>query len=303
MDGVLGVDKARGPTSHDAVERLRRLLSLRQVGHAGTLDPDASGVLILCLGRATKVSRYLMDGEKEYRATLRLGFRTDTGDRTGRPVERARLVRVNPSGVQAVCRRWVGEVEQVPPMVSAVKRDGVRLYKLARAGVEIDRAPRRVRIDEIDVVDVLPPLVSLRLRCGSGVYVRALAEDIGEELGCGAHVFTLRRTRVGSVGLDECVKWNDLDTLAKAGRLSRTAMPVDRALGFLPALTLSEEEDRRIRTGRGILREGLDVRPGPPAWVRLRDRAGNLVAVGFVSEGRDGGTVAVRPARVLSPLE
>jgi tRNA pseudouridine55 synthase len=301
MDGILGVDKARGPTSHDVVQEVRRRLSLRQVGHAGTLDPDASGVLLVCVGRATKISRYLMDGEKEYHATLRLGFRTQTGDRTGEISETPRPVRVSPEQVRESCSRWVGEVEQIPPMVSALKRGGVRLYKLAREGIQVDRTPRRVQIHEIEVLDVLLPFVRLRVRCGSGTYIRVLAEDIGESLGCSAHVFTLRRSRVGTVGLDQCLRWDEIRSETREGRIPSSLLSMDRALDFLPGLTMTEQDSRRIRTGMPIQVESRGAVLGEARWLRLRDPAGDLVAIGTVSgEVADHG-VTIRSARVLSP--
>jgi tRNA pseudouridine55 synthase len=300
MDGVLGVDKARGPTSHDGVQRLRHLLSVRRVGHAGTLDPDASGVLVLCIGKATKVSRFLMEGRKEYRATLRLGFRTHTGDRTGDLVGPVRPVRVRADEIHAACRRWVGEIEQTPPMVSAVKQGGVRLYRLARAGVEVDRSPRRVRITSIEVLGISLPLVTIRVRCTSGTYIRVLAEDIGSALGCGAHLFSLRRTRVGDIGLERCVRWNDLDR-ATRDLIRGSVLSLDAALAFLPDLRMDERDTRRIRTGLGI-RPGADRLEGVQAgWIRLKDPAGELVAVGSLSDDLGDGRVTIKPARVLSP--
>ncbi len=302
MDGVLGVDKARGPTSHDVVQRVRRCLSVRRVGHAGTLDPDATGVLVLCLGQATRVSRFLMEGDKEYRTTLRLGYRTRTGDRTGDRVGPVRSVSVGANDIHAACRRWVGDVEQVPPMVSAVKQGGVRLYKLARAGVDIPRRARRVRISAIEVLRVCLPFVTLRVRCGSGTYIRVLGEDIGDALGCGAHVFTLRRTRVGVVGLEECLRWTDLLREESRDRIREAVLSADAALEFLPALTMDERDSRRIRTGLGIRLVANGVGRQGTGWVRLRDPSGEFVAVGSVSEGVSDGRVTITPTRVLSPL-
>jgi len=263
------------------------------------LDPDASGVLLVCLGGSTRVARYLMEGEKEYRATLRLGVRTDTADRTGNPVGPSRAVRVRAEQIREVCDRWVGDVQQVPPMVSAVKRNGVRLYKLARAGVSVERAPRRVRIHQIDVEDISLPFVTVRVRCGSGTYIRVLAEDIGDALGCGAHVLALRRTRVGVMDLDACVGWHGLER-ATGEDLASAVWSADRALAFLPALTVDRAESRRICTGQPIRQDR--VKEAPAGWIRLRDEEGRLVAVGSVVDGEGPGMATVRPVRVLEPV-
>ncbi|MCK4546277.1 MAG: tRNA pseudouridine(55) synthase TruB [Candidatus Eisenbacteria sp.] len=302
MDGILGVDKARGPTSHDVVQRVRRLLSFRRVGHAGTLDPDASGVLLVCVGRATKVSLYLMEGQKEYLATVRLGFRTATGDRVGEPVEDPRPITVSRDDISAACRRWVGEVEQIPPMVSAVKQGGVKLYQLARQGLEVDRPPRGVRIDEIEILDILLPFIRLRVCCGAGTYIRVLAEDIGELLGCGGHVFALRRARVGRVGLDQCLRWQEMELAAGNGRFRGAFMSVNKALEFLPDVRMDERDSRRIRTGMTIRRQPSGEKLGASRWLRLRDPAGDLVAIGTLAGKPDEEGASIRPVRVLSPL-
>jgi len=302
MDGVLGIDKARGPTSHDVVQRVRRTLSIRRVGHAGTLDPDASGVLVLCLGRATKISRFLMEGDKEYRTTLRLGFRTHTGDRTGKIVGLPRRARVRADEIHAVCSKRVGEVDQVPPMVSAVKQGGVRLYKLARAGLEVPRSARRVRISAIEVLRVSLPFVTLRVCCGSGTYIRVLAEDIGNDLGCEAHVFALRRTRVGVIGLRQCVRLADLTSGGPLDRIRTAVLSLDAALDHLPAVAMDERDSRRIRTGLGIRLAAGAVEKDRTGWVRLRDSVGDFVAVGSVSEEAADGRVTITPTRVLNAL-
>ncbi|MGH2570502.1 MAG: tRNA pseudouridine(55) synthase TruB, partial [bacterium] len=190
------MDKPRGRTSHDVVARVRRVLPGARVGHAGTLDPAATGVLVICVGGATKISAFLMEGEKEYVGTATLGVTTDTQDADGRVV-RERPVAADDAAIRAAATRFVGEIEQVPPMYSAVKVGGEKLYRLARQGLEIERAARRVRVHAFEIVGVALPHVDFVLRCSKGTYVRTILHDLGEALGCGAHLARLVRERQG----------------------------------------------------------------------------------------------------------
>src|SRR5512145_1232425 len=194
VDGVLLLDKPVGVTSNRALQTARRLLNARKAGHTGTLDPMASGLLPVMLGEATKFSADLLDADKSYRATVRLGVTTTTGDGEGEVIER-RPVALAPGDVEAALQRLTGAIEQVPPMHSALKREGRPLYELARAGIEVERAPRPVRIDRLQVVERADDALVLDVDCSKGTYVRVLAEDLGRALGCGAHLAALRRTR------------------------------------------------------------------------------------------------------------
>lgn len=206
---ILVVDKENGMTSHDVVKMVRRRFSVKKVGHAGTLDPGATGVLVLLLGRATKLSGKYSGEDKEYVAVMKLGEKTDTGDMDGE-VTLARDVNVSAEEVEETISSFAGEMEQVPPMVSAKRVNGRRLYKLARKGLEVERKPQKISIKEIEVVKTDIPFVTFRVVCSKGTYIRQLAEDIGEELGCGAHLTELRRTRSGSFSLDEAVPFSEL---------------------------------------------------------------------------------------------
>ena len=206
VPGLFIVRKPPGPSSFDVIRKARRELGTKKIGHAGTLDPLAEGVLILGVGRATKLLTALVGLDKSYRAGLRLGVRTDTYDSTGRVVEEcdASLVReVNEEKLREALARFRGETEQVPPMYSALKRDGRPLYRLAREGVEVERKPRRVRIDRLELVDFSPPDVVIELDCSKGTYVRSLVEDVGRALGVGAHMTALVRTRVGPFTIEQ----------------------------------------------------------------------------------------------------
>jgi len=214
LEGILVVNKPGGMTSHDVVMRIRRRLKMKRVGHAGTLDPLATGVLIILLGKATKLFGRFEAFDKAYRATLLLGTRTTTADIQGQVKMQAPFDKVTRGQVDGVLKKFLGEIEQTPPMVSAVKVQGKRLYELARQGLEVERPARRIRIDKLDLVEFAPPRVRIYLECSKGTYVRKIAEDVGELLGCGACITEIERTKVGhftieqAVGLDEVTEKN-----------------------------------------------------------------------------------------------
>jgi tRNA pseudouridine55 synthase len=205
FDGLLLVDKPSGPTSHDVVDRVRRTFQLRKVGHGGTLDPMATGLLVILLGRGTKLSERIMGSDKEYEGTLRLGVSTDSQDIDGEVLEERDYREVTEEAVRAEMRARRGDLMQTPPMVSAVKKDGVPLYKLARKGRTIEREPRLIHVYAFDLLKAEFPDVAFRLRCSKGTYVRTLCAEIGEALGCGAHLAALRRTRAGALSVDEAL--------------------------------------------------------------------------------------------------
>jgi len=209
-DGVLLVDKPAGPTSHDIVDAVRGLFGLTKVGHGGTLDPGATGLLILLLGRATKISQQVMSADKVYEGTLELGLTSDTHDADGQIVDRRDPASVTRALLEAECRKWVGDVMQMPPMVSAIKKDGVPLYKLARKGQDVEREPRLLHIFQFAVLDFALPWARFRVRCSKGTYVRTLCHDVGQGLGCGALMRTLTRTRSGTFDLQDAVRFEDL---------------------------------------------------------------------------------------------
>ncbi len=288
--GVLVVDKGAGATSFDAVALVRRRLAVRRVGHAGTLDPAATGVLPILVGEATKLAPYLVDQDKEYVATVRFGLTTDTLDTSGRVLSETVVSRLDRRQLEAACRPFVGRIKQVPPMYSAVHHEGRRLYELARRGVEVDRAPREVVVHSIAVEDVTPPRAGLRVVCGKGTYVRVLAADLGAALGFGAAVERLVRSRVGPFDLGSAVAWTEL-TQGGPDLWSRVG-PAETALADWPRVELDEQGATAFVHGRVV-----DVRrvegAGNP-HVRVHDRAGTLIGVGAVTT--NGG---VRPVRIL----
>lgn len=221
LDGILLVDKPQEWTSHDVVNFVKGRYRLAKAGHGGTLDPMATGLLVLLFGKATKCSDRVMAGEKVYEGELTLGVTTDSQDREGEILETRPLPpELTPAAFQALLPNFTGEILQVPPMVSALKKDGVPLYKLARQGKTIEREPRPVTIHELEILRWAPPVVGLRVRCGKGTYVRTLAHDLGESLGCGAHLSALRRTRSGSFSVEDAVTVDtlremDLETMSR----------------------------------------------------------------------------------------
>ncbi|MFH1798772.1 MAG: tRNA pseudouridine(55) synthase TruB [Candidatus Omnitrophota bacterium] len=214
LNGILIVDKEKHMTSHDVVDFVRGKFCVKKVGHAGTLDPNATGVLVLLLGKATKLSNTFLNEDKEYEALMKLGEKTDSGDCDGALIKRVE-VNVSESEIRDVMKEFLGEQEQVPPMVSAKKIKGKKLYELARAGVKIKREPKKIVIELLDVIHVAMPLVRFRACCSKGTYIRQLADDIGERLGCLAHLTELRRLKSGSFSIDKAVPFSELFKMDK----------------------------------------------------------------------------------------
>ncbi len=249
LDGFLVVDKPAGMTSHDVVAILRRILQQKKIGHTGTLDPFATGVLPIALGEGTKAIPYLDESTKEYGAVMRLGISTDTLDSAGEVVDE-RPVNVTEAQVREVVQAFVGEQEQVPPMFSAKKVDGKRLYELARQGIEVEREAKRVSIRSIEVISVTLPDVVIDVRCSAGTYVRVLARDIGERLGCGAHLKALTRLAAGPFTLADAVPLQQIIDDPETAR--QRVLPVGRALSMLPRIDVPPDVARMIQDGHQL---------------------------------------------------
>ena len=248
--GVLNIDKPRGLTSHDVVARVRRLTGIRRVGHAGTLDPLATGVLLVCVGRATRIVEYLQQGQKVYETTVRLGQETDTYDAEGEIVSQKDAPDFSLEALEQALDAFRGDILQTPPMYSAIKKDGQPLYKLARAGKVVKRSPRPVHIEEIEILEWRHPDLSLRITCSPGVYIRSIAHDLGRALGVGGHVLNLRRIASGSWRVEDAVT---LETLEAAGEdWPRYLHGLRAALAMLPTLVLSRELAYRFALGQHI---------------------------------------------------
>ena len=262
IDGALLLDKPLGLTSNAALQKAKRLYGAAKAGHAGTLDPLASGLLMVLFGEATKFAGPLLDADKEYLATLKLGQRTSTGDAEG-AILQSREVSFSQATLAAVLERYRGEIEQVPPMHSALKHKGTPLYRLARRGEEVERAPRRVLIRELELVRLEAAVLELRVVCSKGTYIRVLAEDIGEALGCGAHLGGLRRTASGRFRIEQAAT---LEALADAEERRRRLLPLPALLGDLPRAELDAAQEARLRQGQTLKISGLH--PGLCAVVR-----------------------------------
>lgn len=250
LDGVLLIDKGIGLSSNDALIRAKRLFLAQKAGHTGTLDPLASGLLPLCFGEATKFSQDLLEADKTYEATMRLGIRTSTGDAEGEVLE-TRPVEVGMAEIEAALGRFRGPISQVPPMYSALKRDGKPLYEYARAGQVVERAARDVTIHALELLGAELPDVTFRVTCSKGTYVRTLAEDIGAALGCGAHLVALRRTGVGALTLDHAVTLEALEQMEAAAR-DACLRPVDALLSTFPSVALGPVETKRFLQGQRL---------------------------------------------------
>jgi tRNA pseudouridine55 synthase len=288
------VDKPRGWTSHDVVDAARRWLGTRRVGHLGTLDPLATGVLPLAVREATKLVPFLEGGAKSYAGTIRLGLETDTLDAEGRVVRRHEGPYPDEAALRAGLVAFTGEIEQLPPMFSAVKLGGVPLHRLARQGQEVERAPKRVRIERFELVGYSPPDAQIEVDCSAGSYVRALAADLGRHLGCGAYLASLRRTRSGPFTEDQALGEALLSREAGAGEIEVRIIPPAAVLGF-SVLRLTSEEERRVLHGGEIPARDIPLLPG--RRVSALEPGGALIAVLEVCPGR-----RLRPVRVLRSL-
>lgn len=249
--GILLLDKPEGITSNAALGRAKRIIGIKKAGHTGTLDPMASGLLALCFGQATKVAGFLLDADKTYEAQVRLGVTTDSEDAEGEVVERKPVPTLDEADIETVLERFRGPIEQIPPMHSALKHKGQRLYELARRGETVERPPRAVTIHALDLIEHSDETLGLRIACSKGTYIRSLARDIGEALGCGAHLCGLRRTASGPFDIADAVELDALESLTRE-QARALLTPPDRALEHLPAIELDEHQAQRIVQGQRL---------------------------------------------------
>ena len=316
MDGILNIDKPAGVTSHDVVVRVRRMLHERRVGHTGTLDPFATGVLIMLVGRATRLAQFLSGAEKEYHAVVRLGYSTDTGDLTGKATSEIREATMRNSPliwsdleIEAALQSLRGEIDQVPPMYSAKKRDGRKLYELARRGETVERNSVRIKVREFEAMRCAGRFLknnedgsvdlAVRVVCSAGTYVRTLAEALGERLGVGAHLTELRRTRAGDFSITSSATLDQLKNKVDEGALGTILLLPDEALRSMPFVDLSERDAQRVRQGIAVsLSQHSQGAAAQGDNVKMRDQVGRLVAVGWY----DAATKSLQP-RIVIPLE
>lgn len=289
VHGILLLDKPTGATSNFALSQLKTLYSERKLGHTGSLDPLATGMLVCCFGDATKFAFWLLTADKEYETVLTLGERTDTGDSEGKVIA-SRPVAVTKLQLDMAVASFRGSSNQTPPMYSAVKHKGKALYKLARQGIEVERKARQIEIYRLDIEDFTPPHLSLSLRCSKGVYVRTLADELGEMLGCGAHVSQLRRARVGSFQPEQMHSMEELTDMSREQRM-QALLPCDAHLGFMPKLEVTAAAAQKLHSGCAVpLRQDID--PGP---VRLYTRDGHFFGLAETTHQK-----MVHPKKILS---
>lgn len=254
LNGLLLLDKATGISSNKALQQVKHLYGALKAGHTGSLDPLASGMLPICFGEATKYSQYLLDANKEYYVIGQLGIKTTSGDSEGEIIEERTVYPISPNELQATINNFLGEITQIPPMYSALKHQGQPLYKLARKGIAVERKPRQVHIFNITILNHQPNQIALRVTCSKGTYIRTLIEDIGEKLGCGAHVTVLRRLSVAHYKAEHMISFAALieHDMSEAGLLDKLLLPIDALLPNLPIINVSLEQAARLRHGQPI---------------------------------------------------
>lgn len=261
INGMINVYKEAGFTSHDVVAKLRGILKQKKIGHTGTLDPDATGVLPVCLGNGTRLCDMLADKQKEYIAVMQLGIETDTQDLSGTVLKQA-AVQCSEEAVREAVLSFQGEYEQLPPMYSALKVNGKKLYELAREGKEIERQPRTVTIKEIELLSIELPFVEMRVECSKGTYIRTLCHDIGKKLGCGGAMKSLVRTRVGNFVLENAVTLSEIEDMVREGGMMQKIIPVDSVFEALPKAVVKKEFRKWIDNGNFLLPIHVEIKAG-----------------------------------------
>lgn len=278
-NGILLVDKPSDWTSHDVVQYVRKRTGLSKVGHTGTLDPIATGLLILCIGKATRLSEFFMAMDKTYVGRMRLGLITDTHDILGKVLEERKVPEINENILLQLASEFVGEIEQIPPMVSALKVGGQRLYKLARKGISIDRSPRKVNVYEFSILGIELPYIRVRISCGKGTYVRTLIHDFGLRLGCGAVMAELRRIKLGKFSVDDAMPVKEI---ADFESIIEKILPIESALS-LPKVVVSAKGEEQFSLGRRIFpREVKKYEEGTFDYVQVLNEKGKFLGIGIV---------------------
>jgi tRNA pseudouridine55 synthase len=282
VHGIVLLDKPQGITSNQALQKVKRLFNANKAGHTGSLDPLATGMLPICLGEATKISGYLLNADKRYNTICKLGVRTNSADADGEVIATKPVEGIGQSNIRAVMRQFMGEIMQVPPMHSALKRNGVPLYKLAHQGIEVEREPRKVSIYELNLVNLAEDCLELNIRCSKGTYVRTVVDDIGEALGCGAHITALRRLQVDPFSESGLQTLDELNTLQEQGvmELDRSLVPIEAGLPDWQTVTLTPETECYIRQGQSVFLPQLESNQ----LVRLHSESGLLIGIGIVNE-------------------
>ena len=292
IDGVLLLDKPSGPSSNQALQQVKWLFRAQKAGHTGSLDPLASGLLPICFGEATKLSSYLLTGDKGYRTIARLGQRTDTLDAEGQVVAEAPFDQIETAGIEAALSGFRGDISQIPPMYSALKRGGETLYSLARQGLEVEREPRQVRISRLELVEWSPPFLVLDVDCSSGTYVRTLVDDLGQLLGCGAHVHALRRTWAAPFADPEMVELTSLEALqGQLNALDALLLPIESMTTGLPSVTIYGDDLIRFSHGNPVSCDHASISQA----IAVHDEQQRLLGIARCSDGE-----TLKAVRVLN---
>ena len=278
MDGVIVIRKEKGFTSHDVVAKLRGILHMKKIGHTGTLDPDAEGVLPVALGKATRLVDMITDKEKTYEAVMRLGVVTDTQDMSGTVLSQTTELSVTEEELCTVVSSFVGDYMQVPPMYSALKVNGKKLYELAREGKTVERKPRPVHFYEIEILDISFPLVHFRVTCSKGTYIRTLCHDIGEKLGCGAAMESLLRTKVGRFTLDDAITLAQTEEAGQEGTIESKILGIEEILAEYPRVCCTKEGDRLLANGNPLVQALVDAQE-KKGWIRMCSSEGSFSGV------------------------
>ena len=279
MDGILNINKPSGQTSFSVVALVRRLFGERRVGHAGTLDPEASGILPVCLGQGTRIVEFLLGWNKVYRAEIFLGITTDTYDATGKVVRQANSFQINQQQFETALGTFCGLISQTPPMYSALKHHGRKLYELARAGIVVNRESRQVKVYRLKLIDFNPPLVTIEVECGRGTYIRSLAHDLGELIGCGAHLKNLLRSRYGPFDIANAVSPTQLEDAFNYNNWQEMVYPMDIALSHWTPVVVSEQQEWVLRNGGPLVLENAPNGIGAEDQCRAYNRDGCFLAV------------------------
>ena len=277
INGLIIIDKPSGFTSHDVVSKVRGILSYRKVGHTGTLDPEATGVLPICLGKGTKVSDMLMNSDKEYIAEVKLGVVTDTQDIFGEVTEKCDDFSVTFDELKSTINKFIGDIQQIPPMYSAIKINGVKMYDLARKGIEVEREPRNITIYDIELISFEGDVFKIRVKCSKGTYIRTLCHDIGKSLGCGACMQSLKRTQSGMFFEKDAITLSQLEESVKNNELDKVLVPTDRVFEMLPPVSVNDEIKTRLKNG-AVSTLNKDI-----GTYRVYDKNNEFIAIGEVS--------------------
>lgn len=282
VNGILLLDKPLGRSSNSALQKVRYLFNAKKAGHTGSLDPLATGVLPICFGEASKVTAYLLSSDKCYTCTAQLGVTTTTGDKEGDVLQTREIKPFDNNDIENILKSFRGDIEQIPPMYSALKHNGQPLYKLARQGIEIKRKARKITIYKLDMLESTDDTITLNIKCSKGTYVRTLAQDIGEALGCGAHLSMLRRTEVSPFDCSKLYSIEEIEQLSEEKKLEETLLPIDSALPHLPVITLNNEEASLIQNGLKIDRENIPH----TSLIRLYLESGEFIGIGRYSSDK-----------------